>query len=135
MGYMHQGHLSLVAEARARADVVAVSIFVNPTQFGPSEDLARYPRDFAGDFKKCTSAGVNAVFHPEAAEVYPPGHQTSVEVGALSNGLCGERRPGHFRGVATVVTIATLMSLAVGVVTAATVQTARRAVARTLATD
>lgn len=104
MGYLHQGHLSLVAEARARADVVAVSIFVNPTQFGPSEDLARYPRDFAGDFKKCTSAGVNAVFHPEAAEVYPPGHQTSVEVGALSNGLCGERRPGHFRGVATVVT-------------------------------
>jgi pantoate--beta-alanine ligase len=104
MGFLHQGHLSLVAEARARAEVVAVTIFVNPTQFGPSEDLSRYPRDFAGDLAKCARAGVDVVFHPEAAEVYPPGHQTSVEVGELSKGLCGERRPGHFRGVATVVT-------------------------------
>jgi pantoate--beta-alanine ligase len=104
MGYLHAGHLSLVEAARARADVVAVSIFVNPTQFGPSEDLARYPRDFAGDLGHCARAGVDVVFHPAASEVYPPGHQTFVEVGALSQGLCGERRPGHFRGVATVVT-------------------------------
>ena len=104
MGFLHQGHLSLMAEARARADVVAVTIFVNPTQFGPTEDLSRYPRDFAGDLAKCATAGVDVVFHPEAQEVYPPGHQTSVEVGQLSLGLCGERRPGHFRGVATVVT-------------------------------
>ncbi len=104
MGFLHQGHLSLLAEARARADLVAVTIFVNPSQFGPAEDLSRYPRDFAGDLAKCASAGVDVVFHPEVAEVYPPGHQTYVEVSELSKGLCGERRPGHFRGVATVVT-------------------------------
>jgi pantoate--beta-alanine ligase len=104
MGYLHQGHLSLMAEARARTDVVAVTIFVNPAQFGPKEDLSRYPRDFEGDLAKCMHEGVDAVFHPEAAEIYPPGHQTSVEVAELSRGLCGERRPGHFRGVATVVT-------------------------------
>jgi len=103
MGFLHQGHLSLMAEARARADVVAVSIFVNPTQFGPAEDLSRYPRDFQGDVQACTRAGVDVVFHPEASEVYPAGHQTFVEVVELSQGLCGERRPGHFRGVATVV--------------------------------
>jgi pantoate--beta-alanine ligase len=104
MGFLHPGHLSLMAEARARADVVAVTIFVNPTQFGPAEDLSRYPRDFAGDLAKCAAAGVDTVFHPEASEMYPAGHQTSVEVAALSQGLCGARRPGHFRGVATVVT-------------------------------
>jgi pantoate--beta-alanine ligase len=103
MGFLHQGHLSLMAEARARADVVAVSIFVNPTQFGPAEDLSRYPRDFQGDVLACARAGVDVVFHPEASEVYPPGHQTFVEVVELSQGLCGARRPGHFRGVATVV--------------------------------
>jgi pantoate--beta-alanine ligase len=103
MGALHPGHLSLMAEARARADVVAVSIFVNPTQFGPAEDLTRYPRDFDGDVQACARAGVDVVFHPEASEVYPPGHQTFVEVTELSRGLCGERRPGHFRGVATVV--------------------------------
>jgi pantoate--beta-alanine ligase len=103
MGYLHAGHLSLVAEARARADVVAVSIFVNPTQFAPSEDLSRYPRDLAGDLQSCARAGVDVVFHPAVSEVYPPGHQTFVEVVELSRGLCGERRPGHFRGVATVV--------------------------------
>jgi len=103
MGFLHQGHLSLMAEARARADVVAVSIFVNPTQFGPAEDLSRYPRDFQGDVLVCARAGVDVVFHPEASEVYPPGHQTFVEVVELSQGLCGARRPGHFRGVATVV--------------------------------
>ncbi len=103
MGYLHAGHVSLMEEARARADAVVVSIFVNPAQFGPSEDLARYPRDFAGDVKSCARAGVDVVFHPDASEVYPPGHQTFVEVVELSRGLCGERRPGHFRGVATVV--------------------------------
>jgi pantoate--beta-alanine ligase len=104
MGYLHAGHVSLMVEARARADLVAVSIFVNPSQFGPSEDLARYPRDLPGDLARCAAAGVDVVFHPEASEIYPPGHQTFVEVTELSRGLCGDRRPGHFRGVATVVT-------------------------------
>ncbi len=103
MGYLHAGHLSLMKEARVRADLVAVSIFVNPAQFGPSEDLARYPRDLAGDVQSCARVGVDVVFHPEVSEMYPPGHQTFVEVTELSQGLCGERRPGHFRGVATVV--------------------------------
>lgn len=104
MGFLHAGHLSLMAEARSRADVVVVSIFVNPSQFGPAEDLSRYPRDLAGDLAKCAAAGVDAVFHPAPEEMYPAGHQTFVEVTELSRGLCGDRRPGHFRGVATVVT-------------------------------
>jgi len=104
MGYLHDGHVSLMAAARARAEVVAVSIFVNPTQFGPSEDFSRYPRDFEADLARCARAGVDVVFHPEPSEVYPAGYQTYVEVVELSRGLCGERRPGHFRGVATVVT-------------------------------
>jgi pantoate--beta-alanine ligase len=103
MGYLHDGHLSLMREGRARADVVATTIFVNPTQFGPREDLARYPRDLEGDLAKCASAGVDAVFAPEPAAMYPPGYQTYVEVEGVSQGLCGERRPGHFRGVATIV--------------------------------
>jgi pantoate--beta-alanine ligase len=104
MGFLHEGHLSLMREGRARADVVMASIFVNPTQFGPKEDLSRYPRDFEGDLAKCRSAGVDAVFAPEPAAVYPQGYQTYVDVTELSKGLCGDRRPGHFRGVATVVT-------------------------------
>lgn len=104
MGYLHEGHLSLMHEGRRRADVVASSIFVNPTQFGPKEDLGRYPRDFDGDLAKCASAGVDAVFAPEAGAMYPPGYQTYVEVTEVSQGLCGARRPGHFRGVATIVT-------------------------------
>ncbi len=104
MGYLHDGHVSLMAAARARAEVVAVSIFVNPTQFGPSEDFSRYPRDFEADLARCARAGVDVVFHPEPSQVYPAGYQTYVEVVELSRGLCGERRPGHFRGVATVVT-------------------------------
>jgi pantoate--beta-alanine ligase len=104
MGYLHPGHVSLMAEARARADLVVVSIFVNPTQFGPTEDLSRYPRDLPGDLDRCAAAGVDVVFHPAAGEMYPSGHQTFVEVTELSRGLCGDRRPGHFRGVATVVT-------------------------------
>ncbi len=104
MGFLHEGHLSLMQEGRRRADVVVASIFVNPTQFGPKEDLARYPRDFEGDLAKCESAGVSVVFAPDAAEMYPEGFQTFVDVTEVSQGLCGARRPGHFRGVATVVT-------------------------------
>ncbi|MGZ6131740.1 MAG: pantoate--beta-alanine ligase [Myxococcaceae bacterium] len=104
MGFLHQGHLSLMVACRERADVTAVSIFVNPTQFGPTEDLARYPRDLEGDLDKCRAAKVDTVFVPEAGAMYPPGHRTFVEVTGLQDGLCGARRPGNFRGVATVVT-------------------------------
>ena len=104
MGYLHEGHLSLMREGRRHADVVASSIFVNPTQFGPREDLGRYPRDFEGDLAKCASAGVEAVFAPEPGAMYPPGYKTYVEVTEVSKGLCGDLRPGHFRGVATIVT-------------------------------
>jgi pantoate--beta-alanine ligase len=104
MGYLHDGHLSLVRLAGRHARRVMVSIFVNPAQFGPGEDLERYPRDFARDAALCESAGVDAVFAPEPGDMYPPGYATFVEVGGgLSSGLCGARRPGHFRGVATVV--------------------------------
>lgn len=104
MGFLHDGHVSLMREARARADVVAVSIFVNPTQFGPKEDLSRYPRDLAGDLQKCEAAGVSVVYAPRPATVYPEGYQSYVTVEAVSQGMDGDRRPGHFRGVATVVT-------------------------------
>ena len=108
MGYLHQGHLSLLREARrlAGSDGLALAtIFVNPTQFGPGEDLARYPRDLQGDLAQCASAGIDRVLAPERPEkMYPPGFQTWVEVTEVSKGLCGARRPGHFRGVATVVT-------------------------------
>jgi pantoate--beta-alanine ligase len=104
MGFLHEGHLSLMREGRRRADVVAATIFVNPSQFGPTEDFARYPRDPEGDAKKCASAGVALLYTPEPATVYPPGYQTWVTVDEVSKGLCGDRRPGHFRGVATVVT-------------------------------
>lgn len=104
MGFLHRGHLSLIEGSRERADCTAVSIFVNPTQFGPSEDLGRYPRDLEGDLHKCREAKVDAVFAPDASAMYPPGHRTYVEVTKLQDGLCGARRPGHFRGVATVVT-------------------------------
>jgi len=110
MGYLHDGHLSLMREARRRADqggkrgLSLATIFVNPTQFGPNEDLARYPRDLEGDLAKCGSAGVDMVLAPEDPRaVYPPGFQTWVDVEEVSKGLCGDRRPGHFRGVATVV--------------------------------
>jgi pantoate--beta-alanine ligase len=104
MGFLHDGHLSLMREGGARCDVVAATIFVNPTQFGPTEDLTRYPRDPVGDLAKCGSAGAAVVYSPEPATVYPPGYQTYVNVEQVSQGLCGDRRPGHFRGVATVVT-------------------------------
>ncbi len=103
MGCLHAGHLALVAEARRRADAVVVSIFVNPTQFGPGEDFESYPRTLEVDLGKCRAAGVDAVFAPPVEELYPPGASTTVEVAGLSEGLCGRSRPTHFRGVATVV--------------------------------
>ena len=103
MGYLHEGHLSLVEKARVENDRVVVSIFVNPTQFGPGEDSQRYPRDLPRDLDLCARAGVGLVFTPEPSEMYPAGFQTRVEVESLSQGLCGGSRPGHFRGVATVV--------------------------------
>lgn len=103
MGYLHDGHRSLIEQARTRADVVVVSIFVNPIQFGPNEDLSRYPRDFARDEAVCRAAGVDAVFYPEPASMYAPDHSVYVEETRLGGGLCGATRPGHFRGVTTVV--------------------------------
>jgi len=103
MGALHRGHLHLVEHAHRRAGYVLVSIFVNPTQFGPSEDLARYPRDFDGDIAKCADADVDLVFAPGPVEMYPPGDATRVRVGALAEPLCGPFRPSHFEGVATVV--------------------------------
>lgn len=103
MGALHEGHLSLVREARRRADVTVVSIFVNPAQFGPQEDLARYPRDLARDAALLENEKVDVLFFPDEAEIYPPGYRTYVEVHGFQNRLCGASRPGHFRGVATVV--------------------------------
>ncbi|MHB8767296.1 MAG: pantoate--beta-alanine ligase [Deferrisomatales bacterium] len=103
MGYLHEGHAALVRRCRELADWVVVTIFVNPTQFGPNEDLARYPRNLAGDLELCRREGAGAVFAPSVGEMYPPGHQTFVTVEELSRPLCGASRPGHFRGVATVV--------------------------------
>ncbi|MCA1961061.1 MAG: pantoate--beta-alanine ligase [Desulfomonile sp.] len=103
MGYLHEGHISLVRRARAENDLVVVSLFVNPTQFGPGEDLERYPRDPEGDERKCAEAGANVLYMPTAAQLYPPGFQTYVEVDKVSRPLCGASRPGHFRGVATIV--------------------------------
>jgi len=106
MGYLHDGHLSLMREARRRAGpdgLSLASIFVNPTQFGPKEDLSRYPRDLSGDLAKCGEVGVDRVLAPEASAVYHPLHESWVEVASVSQGLCGASRPGHFRGVATVV--------------------------------
>ena len=104
MGALHEGHLALVRHARARADVVILTIFVNPTQFGPKEDLSRYPRDEEGDLAKARPAGIDLAFCPSAEAMYPPGAQTFIEVRELQKPLCGASRPGHFAGVATVVT-------------------------------
>lgn len=103
MGYLHQGHRSLMRLARAECDAVAVTIFVNPTQFGPNDDFTRYPRDEARDFEACAAEGVDLVFAPSVEEIYPEGACTSVSVGPLSRVLEGAARPGHFDGVATVV--------------------------------
>ncbi|MEE9122648.1 MAG: pantoate--beta-alanine ligase [Syntrophobacteria bacterium] len=104
MGYLHRGHLSLIEEALRRADQVVVSIFVNPTQFSPGEDLDQYPRDLEQDLKLCRELGVDAIFAPDVEEMYPPGFQTRVTVEHLTQNLCGVHRPGHFSGVALVVT-------------------------------
>ncbi|MBD0329207.1 MAG: pantoate--beta-alanine ligase [Thermoleophilia bacterium] len=102
MGAFHEGHVSLFRAARAECDTVVVSLFVNPAQFGAGEDLARYPRDEAGDRRLAEQARVDVLFAPAAEELYPPGYQTWVEVEELSRPLEGVHRPGHFRGVATV---------------------------------
>jgi pantoate--beta-alanine ligase len=104
MGYLHQGHLSLVRRARKENDAVVISIFVNPTQFGPEEDLEKYPRDFRRDRRLAAQAGVDVIFYPDSKAIYPFRYHTYVNVESLTDSLCGALRPGHFRGVATVVT-------------------------------
>jgi pantoate--beta-alanine ligase len=104
MGALHEGHLTLIRRARADCDLVLVSIFVNPTQFGPNEDFAAYPRNLARDQKLASNEGTDALFAPAVEEIYPPGAQTVVDVPELSSVLEGAYRPGHFQGVATVVT-------------------------------
>jgi pantoate--beta-alanine ligase len=103
MGALHAGHMSLVERAKRECTQVVTSIFVNPTQFGPKEDLAKYPRTFESDAQKLESAGVDAIFAPQPADIYPPNFRTYVNVDGLSDRLEGRSRPGHFRGVATVV--------------------------------
>src|SRR3989337_2857706 len=103
MGALHQGHLSLIEYAKKETDAVIVSIFVNPAQFGPKEDLAQYPRDLAGDKDKTRSAGADILVTPTPPQIYPEGFRTYVSVEGLSEIMCGQARPGHFRGVATVV--------------------------------
>lgn len=103
MGFLHDGHLALMRAARERADHLVVSIFVNPTQFGPGSDLDAYPRDPEGDRKKCAEQGCALLFMPTPNMMYPPGHSSVVEVSGLDKTLCGPSRPGHFRGVTTVV--------------------------------
>jgi pantoate--beta-alanine ligase len=102
MGCLHEGHLSLIDIAKERADKVIVSIFVNPTQFGPSEDFSRYPRVLEEDLEKCRERGADIVFNPSVEEMYPDGYSTYVNEERISSGLCGVSRPNHFRGVTTV---------------------------------
>lgn len=104
MGYLHEGHQSLIAKAVSENDRVVVSIFVNPMQFGPQEDLATYPRDFAHDTKLCEETGAHLIFHPTPEEMYLPDFCSFVDMNGLTKGLCGKTRPIHFRGVCTVVT-------------------------------
>ena len=104
MGALHAGHRSLMRAARAHCDHVVVSIFVNPTQFGPLEDFSKYPRPLEADLAACREEGVDAVFCPSVEEMYPPGAKTTVAVAGLTTGLCGQHRPGHFDGVTTIVT-------------------------------
>ena len=104
MGALHAGHLSLIQTARAQDDFVAVSVFINPTQFGPNEDYEAYPRQLKRDAQAAEQAGADLIFAPSAEEIYPPGFVTHVEVQRLTEGLCGRYRPGHFCGVCTVVT-------------------------------
>ena len=104
MGYLHEGHESLIRKASEENDRVVVSIFVNPIQFGPKEDLSTYPRDLERDSKVCESAGADIIFHPENEEMYFKDFSTFVDMNGLTDGLCGKSRPTHFRGVCTVVT-------------------------------
>ncbi len=104
MGALHDGHISLLQEARRRADKVVTTIFVNPTQFGPNEDFTKYPRDEAADVEKLIAAKCDLLYAPTVTEMYPPNFSTTVRVGDVTEGLCGAARPGHFDGVATVVT-------------------------------
>jgi pantoate--beta-alanine ligase len=104
MGYLHEGHLSLVRAAKKHTDVVIMSIFINPLQFGPKEDFEKYPRDLKHDEEAAREAGVDVIFYPSLKDIYPEGYATYVTVEKLTGNLCGESRPGHFRGVATVVT-------------------------------
>lgn len=103
MGFLHEGHGALIRQSAARCDATVVSIFVNPSQFGPGEDLASYPRDLERDQNLCLETGATVLFLPEVSEIYPTGFETHVEPGHLAKPLCGRHRPGHFRGVATVV--------------------------------
>jgi pantoate--beta-alanine ligase len=103
MGALHDGHLSLIRIAREHAEIVVASVFINPTQFGPNEDFTRYPRDLAGDSKKLEPVGCDIIFAPDTKEMYPQGFETEVQVRKTSLGLCGDVRPGHFKGVTTVV--------------------------------
>ncbi|MCX7991496.1 MAG: pantoate--beta-alanine ligase [Proteobacteria bacterium] len=103
MGFLHEGHLTLVREAKKICNVVVVSIFVNPLQFGPKEDFAKYPRDFERDSAMLQKEGVEYIFHPDGEEMYGKGYQTYVEVTEVTKNLCGASRPGHFKGVTTVV--------------------------------
>ncbi|WP_094604312.1 Pantothenate synthetase [Sporomusa silvacetica DSM 10669] len=103
MGALHEGHLTLMRWAKAQCDIVITSIFVNPTQFGPQEDLECYPRDLAGDSEKASGVGVDVIFHPTVAEMYPNRYASYVHVEEITDKLCGLSRPGHFRGVTTVV--------------------------------
>lgn len=103
MGCLHEGHCALLREGRKIGDQLVLSIFVNPTQFGPTEDFSRYPRTFEADLEKARACGVDVVFAPNTEEMYPQGNKTVIDVGALGNKLCGAFRPGHFQGVATVV--------------------------------
>jgi len=102
MGYLHEGHLNLMREGRKRGDCLAISIYVNPTQFGPGEDLDKYPRDFEGDEKLAEEVGCDAIFYPTNREMYPENYHTYVNVEKITENLCGLTRPDHFRGVATV---------------------------------
>lgn len=104
MGYLHAGHRSLMEASASENDATVVSIFVNPIQFGPNEDFARYPRNFEGDAALCAGAGAGIIYAPGVVDMYPAGFQTKVSVGSLTGSLCGASRPGHFDGVATVVT-------------------------------
>lgn len=112
MGCLHAGHLSLMRLAREQGDKVVVTIFVNPLQFGPNEDFSAYPRQLQQDCHLAESVGVDAIFAPDDGELYPPGFQTVVQVGELAKGMCGSSRPGHFDGVATVVSKLLLLTAA-----------------------